>query len=128
MGLRFKMMAALLALLWLPVVSHCDWEHLPGLEFLGCCASADAAPHQDDDCQTDLCASVESGHYKTEERAVTAPTPLLLATIPAPLLTAAPENSSATVLATTSVPAELPQRWQFAFRTAAPPRAPSFVS
>lgn len=128
MGLRFKVMAALLALLWLPMVSHCDLEHLPGLEFLACCDHADTGPHQDDDCQTDLCASVESGHYKTEERAITAPAPAPQATLVATLLIPALENSVPTIAATPSVPAELRQRWQFAFRTAAPPRAPSFVS
>ena len=121
-------MAVLLALLWVPLASHCDLEHLPGLESLACCDHADAAPHQDDDCQTDVCASVESGNYKTEEHAVSAPLPALLAAVLAPLLTAVPENAYVTVDSTTSVPIELPQVWQFAFRTAAPPRAPSFVS
>jgi hypothetical protein len=118
----------LLALLWVPLTSHCDWEHLPGLESLACCDQAKAAPHQDNDCQTDLCASVESGNYKIEERAVSAPAPVLVAVVVIPLLAPAPENPSATVAATSSVPIELPKLWQFAFRTAAPPRAPSFVS
>jgi hypothetical protein len=123
-----KAMAVLLALLWVPLTSHCDWEHLPGLESLACCDHADTAPHQDQDCQTDLCASVESGNYKIEERSVSAPAPVLVAVAVVPLLASAPENPSATVPATSSVPIELPQLWQFAFRTAAPPRAPSFVS
>jgi len=123
-----KAMAVLLALLWLPMASHCDLEHLPGLGFLACCDHPDTAPHQDEDCQTDVCASVESGNYKTEERAVMAPAPALVEAILTPLATAAPENPSATVAATSSVPIELPQLWQFAFRTAAPPRAPSLVS
>ncbi len=121
-------MAVCLALLWLPMTSHCNLEHLRGLEFLACCNHEDTAPHQDKDCETDVCASVESGNYKTEERAVTVPTQSLVATISALLLTAAPAIPSTSVIAISSVPAELPQRWQFAFRTAAPPRAPSFVS
>lgn len=121
-------MAAMLALLWLPAVGHCTWEQLPGLEFLDCSTGEDAAPHQNDDCQTDVCASVESGNYKTEEQAVAAPAPALVAVMEIPLLASAPEIPSAVVVATSSVPIELPPRWQFAFRTAAPPRAPSFVS
>jgi hypothetical protein len=123
-----KAMAVLLALLWVPLATHCDWEHLPGLESLACCDQAGTAPHQDNDCQTDVCASVESGDYKLEERTVSAPTPVLVAVAVVPLLASALENPSATVPAISSVPIELPQLWQFAFRTAAPPRAPSFVS
>jgi hypothetical protein len=123
-----KAMAVLMALLWLPMVSHCTWEHLSGLEILGCCTSAPAASHQESDCQTDLCASVESGYYKTEERAVTAPAPALQVALLTPALSRALECLTATIVVTPSVPAELRQRWHFVFRTAAPPRAPSFVS
>ena len=123
-----KVMAVLLALLWLPMASHCDLEHLPGFEFLACCDHADTAPHQDDDCQTDVCASVESGNYKLPEFAVAAPAPVLVASMLTSLAPTEPENPSATGVATSSVPIELPQRWQFTFRTAAPPRAPTFVS
>jgi len=123
-----KAMAVLLALLWLPMVSHCGWEHLSGLEILGCCTRVPAASHQESDCQTDLCASVESGYYKTEERGVTAPAPALQVALLIPVLIAAQENLTATSISSPSVPAELRQRWQFVFRTAAPPRAPALVS
>lgn len=125
MGLRFKVMAAMLALLWLPVVSHCAWEHLSELEFLGCCTTPDSAPHSDDDCQTDLCASVESGHYKSEQRPVKAPAPDLLARLPAALLSMADQVPASILVPISSVPIELPHCWQFSFRAAAPPRAPS---
>jgi len=101
---------------------------MPGMEFLACCTHVDTAPHQDSDCETDVCASVESGFYKTEERAVEAPAPLLAAIIPALLLSVPSANSATSAVVASSVPDELPQRWQFTFRTAAPPRAPSFVS
>lgn len=123
-----RLMAVCLAVLWLPMASHCDLEHLPGLEFLACGTSVEAASHQQSDCQTDGCASVESGFYKTEERAVEAPAPLVAAVIPALLLSVPAENDFLSVVVASSVPDELPQRWQFVFRTAAPPRAPSFVS
>lgn len=123
-----KLMAVCLAVLWLPMASHCDLEHLPGMEFLACCAPAETASHQDSDCKTDSCASVESGFYKTEERAVEAPAPVVTAVIPALLLSLPAEDESPRAVTSGCVPDELPQRWQFAFRTAAPPRAPSFVS
>ena len=49
--------------LWLAATNHCRLELVPGLSFLVCCPHDDAAPHQDDDCDTDDCAQVEHGLY-----------------------------------------------------------------
>lgn len=120
-------MAAVLALLWLPLSSHCTWEHLPGLELFSCHSEAETEPHQDDDCQTDGCAAVETGSYKIEEQPASIPAQLLL-----PCLTSMLPTGTTTPLnlgsAPASPPPELSRNWQFAFRAAAPPRAPSFVS
>jgi hypothetical protein len=123
-----KTMAMFLALVWLPVASHCDLEHLPGLEFLACCDHADTAPHQDDDCETDLCASVESGICKTEEQGVSAPFPDLWPALLAARTGEEWADSAAPRIATTSDAIELPQRWLFLHRAALPVRAPSFAS
>ena len=126
-GLR-KILAMTLVLLWLPAVMHCRLETLPGLDFLACCDHGDVPPHQDEDCQQDGCASVESGLYKTQDErprvvtpelgvAVTQAVPALERIIPAGSL---PLQSSA--------PPELRVRWQFAWRAALSPRAPTSVS
>ena len=120
-------MAAVLALLWLPLSSHCTWEHLPGLEWFSCHSEAETASHQDDDCQSDGCAGVESGSYKIEEQPASIPAQLLVLCIASALAT------DVTPLSTDSPaqifpPPELSRIWQFAFRAAASPRAPSFVS
>ena len=120
-------MAVFLALLWLPMASHCDLEHLPGMEFLACCGPENTAP-QHKDCETDVCASIESGNYKMEEQAVVAPVPPLLAPI---LISPAPaelENQSVAVASTSTVPTDLLQRWHFTLRVALSPRAPSLPS
>ncbi len=124
---NFKVMAAVLALLWLPLSSHCTWEHLPGLELFSCHTEAEPAPHQDDDCQSDGCAAVESGSYKIEEQPFTIPAQLLVPCI-VQLLPSVVTPSLHDGAAPASPPPELSCNWQFTFRAAAPPRAPSFVS
>ncbi len=123
------LLTLLLVALWPLVTSHCSLEHMPGLEFLACADEAAAAPHQENDCETDSCASVESGFYKTEDGRQVVPTPPLAAS---PFLTAglleAAQPATAGCIVFDSAPPELPKVWQFSHRAAAPPRAPSFVS
>ena len=102
---------------------------MPGLEFLACADEADSAPHQDNDCETDSCASVESGFYKTEDGHHVVPPPPLT---PSPLLTAisleAAQPAAVSRIVFDSAPPELLKVWQFSHRAAAPPRAPSLAS
>ena len=119
-----------LAVLWLPVSVHCQLEQLPGLEFLSCCDHEDTtAPHQDDDCEGDACAVVESGLYKIEERQAALPAPDLEALEFATLLSD-PALTFADVgrPVCSTAPPELFASWQFSLRTALPPRTPSLVS
>ncbi len=114
--------------LWPLATSHCSLEQMPGLEFLACADEAAAVPHQGNDCETDSCASVESGFYKSEDGHQVVPTAPLVASA---LLTAILRKSAQPVAGSRivfdSAPPELPKVWQFSFRTALPPRAPSFV-
>jgi hypothetical protein len=112
--------------------NHCRLEVLEGLEFLVCCShdgeSEPATPHQDDDCETDGCASLEGGLYKSEDGRVTSAVPLLSlnegvlpdADAVAPTLLSAAFRTVA--------PPDLPTRWQFLVRAASAPRAPSLAS
>jgi hypothetical protein len=122
------LLTLLLVTFWPLVTTHCDLEQLPGLEFLACADEADAS-HAESDCETDPCASVESGFYKTEDARQVVPTPQL---IPSAFLTAIMLEAArpAISLSTTFdfAPPELPKVWQFSFRTALAPRAPSFLS
>lgn len=124
-----KVLIVLLALLWLAASNHCRLEGLPGLGFLTCCTHEDSAPHQDDDCETDGCAAVENQLYKTEtaQISVVAPT-LLFATFLSSAWVELFPPASASQIPPDAAPAVLLRVWQFTYRTALPPRAPSLLS
>lgn len=121
----------LLAILWLPVSSHCLLlESASTLEFLSCCAHEDkTTEHHEDECATDSCSIVEGAQYKSSLQRVTVPPldthvafelpPLLVTTLKSAVITAHQSDDAL---------AQLPVAWQFSARTAQPPRAPSLVS
>src|SRR5262245_9029688 len=123
--LKSVVVMAMLAL-WLPATNHCRLEQIPGLEFLRCVA--DSSSEGDCSSDGDGCLVVESGFYKVENTKVKIGQPPL---IPAALLTQLVLERAAPGLHLTD-PAvnslELPKPWQFVFRAAAPPRAPSLAS
>ncbi len=119
----------LLTLLWVSASIHCKLEQIPGLEFLSCCAHEDSAPHEDDDCETDVCATLENRLYKTETAQISVAAPQLLFTTFLPLQLAessAPPDSSQ--MLPDAAPMALTRVWQFFCRAALPPRAPSLLS
>jgi len=118
----------LLLAFWGLAISHCALEQLPGLEFLACCHHPETAPHQDNDCDQDGCSVVESGFYKMEEQAASVPVPLLVLSLVLPLWEAIPPTLAPNSKLLSSAPPELPRVWQFSWRTALPPRAPSLAS
>jgi hypothetical protein len=124
-----KSAAVLLLALWVPATMHCTLETMPGFSFLQWCCGTDEAPAQDHDCSQDFCSAVESGFYKIEDNPTLAPgLALLLAFatwngVAEPAAECAPD-----FLPASSAPPELPRFWQFSYRTALPPRAPSLVA
>ena len=111
--------------LWLAAINHCRLEQIPILSFLSCNGEAS----QDDDCQTDGCAQVENGLYKTENNHIRVSTPAFT------LVNFLALSAESLVCDQTSpsrdlefAPPEIPVGWQFSFRAAAPPRAPSILS
>lgn len=123
----------LLAILWLPVSSHCLLlESVSNLEFLSCCTHAEESvttePHEDD-CATDACSIVEDAQYKSSLQRVSVP-PLdthVVFELP-PLLETALTSSATGTHQSNDALAQLPTSWRFTARTALSPRAPSFVS
>jgi hypothetical protein len=112
---------------WLAASNHCRLEQIPSLGFLTCCDQDNGPPTQDKDCETDGCAAVESGFYKLEDGQtwVSAP-PLALLSLLLPHFSAQVPPAATIIPDVVSPP--LPVPWQFSFRAAAPPRAPSPVS
>lgn len=120
-----RILALVLVTLWVPITSHCPLESLPGLGFLQCASGTPS----DNDCSEDACQALESGAYKVESnRTVVPPTVLCVAWLGwLPVVTDSPGGASGQG-ESTSAPPELSQTWQFSFRTASSPRAPSFAS
>jgi hypothetical protein len=125
--LKLLAVSALLTF-WLAASNHCRLEMIPGLGFLACC-EGEGLPAQDKDCETDGCAAVEDSFYKSGDSQPSLSA--LVIALAVWLLPSTeegaqpgPDRSSFSALA----PPELPVTWQFTFRAAAPPRAPSFVS
>jgi len=110
-----------LAVVWLPITSHCAWENLPGLPFFQC---ATGTP-QDSDCEDDWCAQLETATYKVADTSTVVPVLSLALSFQVPSMERLPAEQSSPV---TAAPPEVPAGWQFSFRTALPPRAPSLVS
>ena len=122
------LLTLLLVAVWPLATSHCSLEQLPGFEFISCATEADDG-HAETDCETDSCASIESGLYKTEDTQQKVPTPpLLTSEFLTTMLLAQTESSSAGIDDLAPPPPELLKSWQFSSRTALSPRAPSLVS
>ena len=118
----------LLALVWAAASNHCKLEQVPGLSFLACTDHAQEAPEQDRGCDTDGC-SVESQLYKTETAQTSAPTPIFLFTFfLSPLFDELVAPATTSHFLPDAAPVVLTRVWQFSYRTALPPRAPSLLS
>ncbi len=118
-----------LTLLWAVASNHCKLEQIPAFVFLACCDHDESAPHQDNDCQKDSCSIVEGQLYKVERTFETVPAPTILSATPLDTsLSELPRHVNADVGAPDAPPSLLPRVWQFSFRTALPPRAPSALS
>ena len=122
--LRKMLMVLCVMGVWLLAVNHCILERLPGLAFLQCEGDKAGKP----DCADDSCATVEKATYKTESGkiAISAPSVLLANIFAAPVQ--AEQDNFDFAGGTPATAPELPATWQFSYRTAAPPRAPSVIS
>jgi hypothetical protein len=117
-----QILSFVLALVWVPITSHCSWESAIGGDFFKCTPAAEKG-----DCSGagDDCASVESPSYKVPDaQADVVPFAFLFSAEVLALGFPADDQPCAAV----TTPPEIPSSWQFHFRTALPPRAPSFVS
>lgn len=120
-----RWVALLLLVLWMPAVTHCDLEHLDLSDFLTCCQHSHAAPHQDNDCDTDACADVESGFYKIEDQPPLVSVPVATPVWMRPFTWEPPPTDQALCSEEVLAPPEIPRLWQFTLRAALLPRAPS---
>jgi hypothetical protein len=116
---------------WVLMTNHCGLEAIPGLGFLACSSETEPAPHRASDCGDDagVCATVESGLYKSEESQVSIAGALFAPAEPPLVLHAGtPPPASRLECGRSSDPERLANIWQFSLRAALLPRAPSLVS
>jgi hypothetical protein len=126
---RLKRIMSLIVLaLWASCVIRCEAAKLTCSTALACCDAASddcgGKPASPDHC---VCGWVKSGGYIAEINTASVQHPVDLIVFVHPVDVKAPlptARSTELIFA----PPELRPSWQFAFRTAAPPRAPSFVS
>ena len=105
---------------------HCALETMPGFHFIQSCCGGDQVSHTSDGCDDDVCGEIESGLYKIDETTPEAPLPALtLAFVLAEWLALPPVDAREKVIALSHSPPELPNGWQFSYRAASLPRAPS---
>ena len=97
-------------------------ESVSGLDFLKCAGAS--VPADNGHCDEDGCAQVESGNYKVSDTH----SDFALPDFPALLITLAVGPASEATAAVIQAPPEILSGWQFTYRTALPPRAPSIIS
>lgn len=121
------MMGLLLALLWAPVTVHCQLETLSGFEFLKCVPAelSDCQGH-DDPCETDSCASVESGDWRAEKIEIVISAPVVPDHF-APLVLD-PSQPAATSHRVFPQNRAIPKQWRLTCRTVLAPRPPPLTA
>jgi hypothetical protein len=123
-----KIVALTVLALWGLAAMHCKLEALPGFDFLKSCCFVDSAPSSPEDCESDGCGAVEDGSYRSEEQTASAPQPFLIFALLSLVIEAPIPEFQACSSVSSRPPPDLPCGWQFSFRTALPPRAPSLVA
>ena len=124
-----RLLALLLAIIWLPATAHCSLEAV-GWGFGHICASTTDTDHGTgsncDDCAE--CRTVEGGYCASTVRVAVPVAPLIPALPPAVVLALLPPASGPELPVPTWSETGPPRPWQFAARAALPPRAPSFAA
>ena len=126
---RLKTMVGwVLLLVWLPATSLCLIERAGWLADDECCPSAAPKTTPSKPCSDSVCCTLASATYKADEDQqphVAAP---LVAWVPGiEDLIVDPDPVPVAGHLGDLGPPELRTTWQFTFRTALPPRAPSFI-
>jgi hypothetical protein len=119
-------MVIMITLVWALVASHCRIAALPGMAFLQCSQDVHGSNESGDPCQDHGCCAVESAKYHAPRQQDLLPE-VLVAILPPAFFEVVdhslPTEVSVGVLV--AAPPDLPTAWQFIYRTALPPRAPS---
>ena len=127
---KFRSFTALLLLaLWMPATSHCLLEDAGWIHHSDCCDPGDGADEHGHDGADGICQVEQGGFHLPKFQWVLAKTfPDFLCHQLSLTGLLHPETIPPDILRRAPPPPALDAAWQFSFRTALPPRAPSFVS
>ena len=125
-----KLVAMLMALGWMPMVLSCEIAHALSVELPQQGEHSQSGQFPVDNCDhCNFCETMNAGGVAPAVVKVTVPGFVALIPVWQPVLAAlvlAPPPSATAI--TRSDQDSPPQRWQFAERTALPPRAPSLLA
>jgi hypothetical protein len=126
MKLWCKVMAVFLALLWLPVSSHCLLENAEIIHRDLCCQPDPAHEHSHGHDAADGNCQVESRQITVQKQDLSKES-LLLALLKSIEFSSVEAASVAVIRSDGVAPPELSPTWQFVSRAAVSPRAPSIL-
>lgn len=127
-SLAIRLMALLLAALWLPQTMHCQLARLGFTSEPSSCCDEHSCSNSSCDCQSDVCKSIEAGHYDLSKGSISVPLEAQVWIKTSGTADWWPDlKPAASSPVTTGDPPELPRIWQFVFRAAPSPRAPSIA-
>lgn len=127
MGLLTKTCAVLVLVFFGLASEHCTLERLPGFSFLQCCCSDEHSEPVPSECSDEVCSSLESGFYRSENGFIDYSLPLLTAELYSSTSQPKLIPLLASGLRPDWAPPDLSSGWRFSFRAAAPPRAPTIL-
>lgn len=120
--------AMVLLAIWMPATMCCALERAGVPFFDNCCADETSHDNSKAPCTDKSCCLLDAGRYTAQ---ITPPIALLpldaLALVPWALVDT-PQRPQPDSYSSGLAPPELPVTWQFSFRAALPPRAPSIIS
>ncbi len=121
-----KVMTVILALLWLPVTSHCLLEEAGLIHNVACCQTTLGHDHSHGHDAADGSCQVESRQVFTQKHDVLK-VALLVAVLSAAELFSTDQPAPSSIFGDGVAPPELSPTWQFVSRAAVSPRAPSVL-
>jgi hypothetical protein len=125
-----QLFGLLLALAWMPMVHSCEIAHALGIELPQQGEQSQSQQSPADNCDhCTFCETMHAGGLAPSVVKVSVPGFVALLPLWQPVLTTLAVEQSPKVAAVTRTDQDSPpQRWQFAERTALPPRAPSLLA
>ena len=123
-----RLLALVLAAIWLPLTMHCQLAGLKSCNEPSLCSGNHCGCTDDGDCQSTVCKIIETGKYFSEKPTLSVPA----ASFDGMLLAEAVDGPHmrmpvASLNASTGAPPGWGRVWQFVRRAAHAPRAPSAV-